>query len=536
MSVSQSMVFDLLQRFPSETYQITYRDVSPNEAPGPGEIFGYGQQISFNVRGAPNEFIMTDASALRAAVASSSVFATTLLFDEAQKFSQDADALRPGLCWIGGIEETLNSGSLQTYQNNNVQDCNIFNCLRAMATRRPAYEDKWNTAVEAGLVEDMYPINGDAVGIQALQKCGFASRRQRAYGFYVANEENQAASRFLGGYDYSVPLTAVSSVAQSTAMIPVGLFSSYASGAWQLKFKVSTAAETIDAGSLTAVRGPLAVSKPTITLKVLKILDETLMEAILSLYSKTNKIETPMGSIPLGLNLNTFQYDFHTFSIPVNTNNALISIPATHASVRGIIFRFVMDGVIPNVLSAIPGYPFVEPRISRQEVILDTFQVKIGSTCIQETPIQNHDTPALYYQGNRAWWNHQMKKAGHLFSLLYNSREKLQHFDGPEDLTFGIHNPLAESKPSMMSAYALSFENMNQNENENSGSGINLRNTGRIDLHLKLAMNEVVGTRAQAGKLTPATTQNIKMYVIVCSDRVLEVSRSGCRDITNATL
>lgn len=566
VSLPDSHVFELLARFPSTTYKIIERDFSPQNPPSTG-YYSSGQNIRFNLSAAVNEFVLVDSASLDAYTTCIVPVTKDLNLERTTKTRV---AWRPGPGWIGSVRETVNSGSLTTYENTDANTCNWYNVMRGALSRSPVTQrvgqGTYAASTLAGVPEGtLFPFadvtaspDADYIDIQALTKSGFCNRTKRIKGVIInqgggGNGTSNYDICMLNGFKiYSVPLTGLGSIFQSNSIIPLGLFSTYSGQSYGLEITVAKASVALDipaAGYDDS--SPVFVVRPRISVKILKILDETVMEAVLQLYNKSQSIEVVDNmKIPMSLQLNSLKYTYHQQTLNPGAQEYTINIPCTAASLRGFAFRIVRSSYISDITTPISraGFPLCDESTDNDQPIVYKFQVKIGSECIMESAVEQQDVtigtnnfscnPCLNF------FQKQAKKSGHLFSLLHHSKQAQTDVTGLEDITMDGTAPLNNNLINLFSSpgyfYSMNLENINHFENQNQSSGIDMRNYGSYYIHLKVGILGSapagfgsVGTQlAQLQPLGVAYT----LLLMNAEDVVYEVSRSGVSDITSMTL
>ncbi len=567
VSLPDSHVFELLARFPSTTYKIIEREFTPQNPPSTG-YYSTNQNIRFNLSAAVNEFVLVDSSNLEACVTTqvqgSGDFGTL-------RSSKYRPAWRPGPSWISSVRETVNSGSLTTYENTDKNTCNWFNTMRGALSRSPvvARQGFGTYALANPAQGSSFPWNdasatpdADYIDIQYLTKAGFCNRSKRIKGISVRPTGTTAGNNFafdtalINGLKLqSVPLTGLGSIFQSNSIVPLGLFSTYSGQSYGLEIVVAGPEKCISAPAAAYSDATnIYVARPRISVKILKILDETVMEAVLQLYNKSQSIEVVDNmKIPMSLQMNSLKYTYHQYSLNPGAQEYTINIPCTAASLRGFAFRVVKSSLIANMSSdpqgQVTGLPLADDSASLTQAIVYKFQVKIGSECIMESAVEQEsivigaDTfsvnPCLNFFAKQA------KKSGHLFSLLHHSRQAKDDCTGLEDITMDGTAPMDNTnyqeyiQPGYM--YSMNLENINHFENNNQSSGIDMRNYGSYYLTLRVGSLDATafaggGNRGnQLAALVPLTVQ-YTLLLMNAEDVVYEVSRSGVADISSNVL
>lgn len=576
VSLPDSHVFELLARFPSSTYKIIEREVAPQNQPTTG-FYTSGQNIRFNISAAVNEFVLVDSSSLDAHLSATFQVPQGTNFD-ANRYAKVRPAWRTGPSWIGSVRETVNTNSLVTYELTDKQTTNWYNNLRGALTRTNifakeglgTYSSNAPAANVPFLWADGFPANPDAdyIDLQAIERIGFSSRPRRLLGMRVTVGGNGTAVAARRGQDIDliggfacrqVPLTAIGSIFQSTSIVPLGLFSTYSGQSYGIEIRVAEVTQAISAGDTavyTTQPTEINVLQPRISLKILKVLDETVMEAILQLYNKSESVEVVDNmKIPLSLQMNSLKYTYHQFSLQEGAQEYQISVPSTAASLRGFAFRIVQTSVIDSLAVANPrapennsaGYPLCDATEDNKQAIIYKFQVKVGSECIMESAVEQ--SSINIYDGNTYYVNpcinffaKQAKKSGHLFSLLHHSKQANDDVTGLEDITMMSTAPKLLNQNNERAPpgffYSMNLENVNHFENNNQASGIDMRNYGSYQIIMKVGVIDPEGVGNSGPKFAKLTNlpENYTVLLMNAEDVVYEVSRSGVADVTSQVL
>lgn len=576
-SLPDSHVFELLARFPSSTYKIIEREVAPQNQPTTG-IFTSGQNIRFNISAAVNEFVLVDSSSLDANLSATFEVPNDTNFNTV-KNSKKRPAFRPGLSWIASVRETVNTNSLVTHEVTDKQTSNWFHTLRGAMSRTNIFykngRGTYNSRAGAPAGYDEFEWDdtfqaipdSDYIDFQSLARSGFCSRPQRNLGMRVTvaapgatNGRRGQDIDLIGGFALSqIPLTAIGSIFQSTSVIPLGLFSTYSGQSYGIEVRVADVTQAISAGDTTIYTTQpteINVIQPRISLKILKVLDESVMEAILQLYNKSESIEVVDNmKIPMSLQLNSLKYSFHQFSLTQGAQEYQVVVPSTAASLRGFAFRIVQQSVLDSLAegnarapqNALAGYPLCDATEDNKQAIIYKFQVKIGSECIMESAVEQ--TSINIYDGNTYYVNpclnffaKQAKKSGHLFSLLHHSKQAHDDVTGLEDLTMRTSAPKLINQNNRFAPpgyfYSMNLENINHFENNNQASGIDMRNYGSYQIVMKVGVidPEAVGNSGPKFAKLANLPENYTVLLMNAEDVVYEVSRSGVADVTSQVL
>lgn len=565
VSLPDSMIYDLLGRLPSQSYKIEYRDYRPQSNTS-SNVFTNNQSFRINMSGAVNEFILVDTANFLCEMTGIYLLPTSTSTADAKQKSETVPSFRPFLGTIASVRETVNSGSLTTYENTERTTFNPFQCMRAVLTKGSVHYStisRYTSGVdpaEGTILDDFsYGVNSDDFGIQGLESAGVCPRSLRTLGLIsklTTAGANPAVPQFIRGgsvRQFSCPLTAFSTVFQSSSVIPIGLFSTYSAQSYGLEFRIATGLEGFNRGLLTPVENAdtIYVMNPRIRVKIIKVLQPETMSAILSLYNKSENFEVGKDGmkIPLTLQLNSLQVNHHQFAIVPAQSEYNIRIPTTASSLRGLCFRFIRQSVLngtdlpPNV----SGYPLADEITSEGALVVTKFGIKIGGECILESRPDNYVVTlpkgaagaqeSVYVNTADGFFREQRRLGGHLFSVKHHTRDAgIQ--DGMESLysAFGVMNAQGQKDSSIVRPYVICLENLNHFENSNQASGLDMRSIGGVDLVFSLG-KAVAG---DAGTLKSGITEPpdvpYTMLVMTVEDYVLEVSRSGVKDVTSQVL
>lgn len=578
VSLPDSHVFELLARFPSSTYKIIEREVAPQNMPTTG-VYNTNQSMRFNLSAAVNEFVLVNSSTLDVVISANITHVGATNFNDTRT-SKLRPAWRPGMSWIGSIRESVNTNSLTTYELTDKNTINWYNCMRGALTRSPVTYvtgygsiNNRNGAPQAYAVippNDFYVGTPDAdmLDIQRIARAGFCKRPLRNFGFKIAAP---AGTDTIEGRDiglvgglalHQTPLTALGSMMQANSVIPLGLFSTYSGQSYGLEIRVAEPSQAValgfkESGNIGYTPPTnIVVANPKIRLKILKILDETVMEAILQLYNKSESVEVVDNmKIPLSLQLSSFKYTFHQFSLKQGASEYQITVPTTAASLRGFAFRIVKSSLIDNI-SAEPeedssALPLSDNVEDNGQAIVYKFLVKVGSECIMESAVEQTSvnifggSDTYYINPCLNFFAEQAKKSGHLFSLLHHEKQAHDNSTGIEEFTMKTASPmlintLNESGPPGY-MYSMNFENVNHFENNNQASGIDCRNYGSYTVTMKVGVlkpstvNPDTNDGTNFGELVNLPV-DYTVLLMNCEDVVYEVSRSGVADITSSVL
>lgn len=567
LPIPESFIFQLLSKFPSQSYKIVEREVTPQNYNTDG-YFNSKQTIKFNLNAAPNEFALADSCFLETGLWAEIALTTTTA--NRQISSKDRPAWRPGLAWISNIRESVNSGSMVTYDLSAKKASNWYNCLRGALTRTPVfYRSGLGTFVstvnapvggEVLPYQDIYAALPDAdyMDLEDLARSGFCNRSKRLSGIRtVGNPANSDPNRDTGlrnGFKTSqVPLTALGSIWQSNSVIPLGLFSTYSDSSYSLEIGVADPADAIGVpGQGFSTPDSIYAVKPRITLKLVRVLDNQLMDAILTLFNRSQAVEVIENvKVPVSLQLNTLKYTFHQFTLDANRQEYHLNIPTTAASLRGFAFRIVPTLIFNDINqgNTESGLPFCDNTFWENKPVVTKFHFKAGSECIMEKPVEQEEIRigANVYSYNPCpeFFAKQAKKTGHLFSLLHHSKQAKSQMQGIEQFSGDSSAPpvLAAIGGTNYDRYAppmyansFNLENVNHFENNNMASGLDLRDIGSYQIILKVGVLSTTNNEGRELARTELLGDTYTMLLINVEDQILEISKSGVSDVTSQVL
>lgn len=572
--IPESMIYQLLAKFPSQSYKIVEKEFTPHDYSTNG-VFESNQSIKFNISAAPNEFAFTDDAYLCAGLyAEGSINVQNW---EAYGSSKYQLAYRPGMSWIGSVKESVNNGSMITYDLSNKTASNWYNCMRGVFTKTPIFYKVGagsyveTTATPRGTLLPSYDIYGavpdaDYIDMQDIARAGFCNRAKRRTGINTSidaggggtNDDRDTGLKN-GFRNVEIPLSALGSIWQSTTCLPIGLFSNYSDSAYSLEVSVANINVTLAAPNAYSEVGYFRVVKPKITVKFLRVLDNQLMDAIMSLYTGAQVEVVENVKQLVSLQLNTLKYTFHQFTLDANAQEYMLNVPCSSPSLRGFCFRIVRTTTL-NDISAddnFSGVPLADTSDWSKKAVVTKFHFKAGSECIMPNPVEKEN---LIITNNNYEYNpcpeffaKQARKCGHLFSLLNHKKQSkmsnhgLEQFYGDGSAPPWLKNLSAEpidyfdfyAPVGYMSC--MSLENMTPEDNNgNVACGLDMRDIGSYQLSLRVGVldDTTVNGRVQGrnGAITKLLPETYTLLLINVEDQVLSVSKSGVSDITSSVL
>lgn len=573
-SLPDSHVFDILNRFPSQNFKISYREFKACQGGNPNGIYTNQQTFRIPITGAVNEFILLDDSTLDFEQASYYTLGTRIN-GEVLNSSMLQPAWRPALSMIGSVRETVNSGSLQTYSNTERTSFNVYQAGRFLLTRGPLTYDSISSNVNVvidNLVKDASDnnfYNPNSAGLQGLESAGFCNRGLRTCGFISKAKPEAPATvgpdpqpaipavpktlRSGALRPVSIPMTAISTIFNSSSVIPIGLMSTYSAQSYQLEVRLASNIEAISQGGsgFSAGEEPnnFYVCNPRIRVKIIKVLQNETMEAILALYNKSEEYEVASGmKVPLSLQLNSLQINHHQYSVPQGQSEYCFSIPTTAASLRGLAFRFVRNATINGVATMGPQsiYPLSDDVDQNNQLVVKEFRMEVGGECILQNGPGSYSVqipsgagggPETYFVNEPdQWFRSQRRLGGHLFSAKHHMRDA-QERDGIESLVCASSvGQLGPVVAGLGRPYVICLENMNHFENSGVASGLDMRSIGNVTIRMKLGQLLGGNGGTEQSGATQNLTEDYTLFLMTSEDYVLEVSRVGIKDVSSQVL
>ena len=533
------------------------------------------QRVNFVIRGAPNEFLLNTNCYLSGSTYTKAVVATTAGTpltdtDKAILRTEAPVQLNKPLHFFQSSRESFNSGSLPFLDNQDTVASHEYNELRASFTQR-------NQPVGVGeqQLEDCESWLGSALARYETRSVAGALEQKAIYSAPFRAVFKQSATPDVYSVlpcgknkDFRIPLGVYSNLVNSHSVIPIGLMSSYSVNGWQLDidisnqsglngvvFKAESTVLVVDGEepeSLTISGQTAVIADLRIYACVIRVLDPSVMEAVLSLYEKREMVNVGGVQFPLSLRLNSLGYRFSRFPLTQPQSDYYFRITGTDRSVRALAWRvFSQSKNAQGAWSLGSG------------VCLTRLETMIGSELPH--PVVEDMTPATTNVSNFIALN--IKRSGSLFSALPYYQEGVKHDGDASDVWMRYNNSfvkyetgvsvpvdggsiVAQVNRQCLCQGLISFENLDRREGDFSGSfqasGKDLTNVGAIDIRMRfqkvvLPISASVPTDASlADTLTfgPITSDE-QDYQIVFSyvyDSVMEVSPQGVMDITNATL
>lgn len=426
----------------------------------------------------------------------------------------------------------------------------------------------------------------DNLDFQNMEACGFGARKERVNGcldvfkFRVGGSVAYRTQNGGIGQNYAIPLSYVSRIAQSASAVPLGLIGSYAAPSWRIEMTLSNTADVLNVGEQWGGFDPAggapipsnnyAIQDARYEIRDLrmygvtvKIFDEGVMQSLLALYSKV-EVESVEGvPMPVSMTMATLNQETNSYPLPSGSKQIKILIPSTKHSVRGLFMMAVPEDSIgtttgdpySSTKSAIPGR-----YITTDNFHINYLQAKASGYCLQEAPQVEDQTNAdgnlLVSTANDAWFAQQQSQAQHLFSAWsYHSERAVQN--GQTGSSFALwagRNRFVGGKVGAGSkVVGISFENLphaDLYQGRTQSSGIDLSNVGRLELTLRYGSVTSGGVNGNFNTISSGDSGitiddaqifsdlavDYRLFTVLIYDQILEISRSGVRDISDTVL
>jgi hypothetical protein len=599
-SIHESFIYPILSRAPPQSFSVQLKQFEPSVPPAGRDYYTSQDRVSFTIRGEPNEFLLNDKTFLTCALRYTQFVdlgVVPLIANEAlvagyqNKNSPFLTAVQHGPCWIGQLKESVNGGGLEVFNLSDPAETPFYLALRGMNSSRNVQVDSAgsgvipvNNAVADNEQYNTQPVGNvlvpdaaqkDGLRWENLEGCGFGNRKQRVNGCLSIYKSGAGAGVYSSNgavsQQYAIPLSYISRLAGSASAVPIGLLSSYASPSWRIEMTLANVGEVLNS---PITWGDYA-TQPTAKVPVLennryeirdlriqavtvKIFDEGIMQSILALYNKV-EVESVSGvPVPVSLTMPLLNQETTSYSLPQGSGNIKLLIPSTKHSVRGMFLHVVpekMVGVDPNFA------PDPDGRISTRGRYLDSnkfhykyVQIKAGGTCLQESPVSEDSThygAALQSDSMKAWISQQREQASHLYSAFsYHSERAVQNGQTGNSFSLlcGNRNGWNDDSTSQVMPFGCSFENIpyaDLYQGRVMSSGLDLSNTGRLEVNLEYGSItsgtfpvDINGTPQNATDMAKFDKLDAayRLFVVLVYDQILEVSRSGTKDISDSVL
>jgi len=574
-SIPSSMSFEMLSRLPANSFVQTWKEIRPDQAPQQNQYdMSLQNNIRFVLRGAPNEFALNTnmyvcgSANLNVALDNS---VTPLTAADVATFLQNSlTGFKAPINFFDSSRESFNAGALPYLDNQDPQRSNVITYARFSLARRNRnsngdIQDLKSAFSSTYANSELEFITNDVDAVHNGQKI--------ASGVRVA-AQNGADYDFYGGDSrpFQIPLGTYSNFVNSHSVIPLGLLSSYAVNGWQIELKTTQATGTLNKvyeadpriipdGGLptdTTIGAAKAFLKDIrIYVPIVRVLDPSVMSAVLSLYEKQEQVAVGGVQFPLSLRINSMAYRFANFPLVQDQKDYFFRIAGTDRSVRAVAWW------IYNTERAKQGeYTIREPvRVTRLETHIGSEQIHdvVEDTDENSSNVSNFISmnakrsaclfsPLPYYQEGRKFDGQQDDDL-----LEFNNTKMTKSYN--YDTKRGV---LAQYTKSAVAYGVISMENLDRREAEYSGSfqasGKDLTNVGAIEMRMRIekrlryvgnttkpagassALAAVDGLQSPYDTALSAAGSEYQIVFAYAYDSVMEVSPQGVMDVTNAVL
>lgn len=617
-AIPESMAYTLLSKLPPNSFVSTWKEIRPDTKPV-GSL-GATETIRFTFKGSPNEFILNNEvflcgnPKLRVPLAPAGV--TAVINDQNQWMRYEAEniseasrvaKLRKPFQQFQGSRESCNSGALALLDNTDIVRHQEYNLLRVLATRR--------VLGSGGLSDLSSLLDFNPVGVDS----GVSKNEGAGIRFLYPSAVNGAGpyNFTFNAYDsgdkpFAIPLGLYSTLINSHSLIPVGLFSSYGVDGWSLELQTTQQDNYVDINDPNSVYGKswalhtkaarnvtIPVNSTTdalnqltvgavsgtlqdlrIYVRIVKVLDPSTMDAVLSLYEKREMVKVGGVQFPLSLRLNSIGYRFSAYTVRNGQADYNFQIPTTDRSVRGYAFKLYNRNT--NRLGELfNGFLYPDnPFVSRLETI-------VGSE-YPHSVVEDNDPRVSSNVKN--FLTTSAKHSAGIFSCMPYYQEGIQRLGHPEDELSVVNNSIgpvqtqtpanflalvypnragaeidyqpAYSRKQKMCYGFVSFENLDRRDSDpntaTQACGKDLSAIGSIQVNMRIqvavpapvASTIVDGGAFAANALAAANAVGVdnaisiqaipnndwEIIFALAYDQVVEISPSGVFDITKAVL
>jgi hypothetical protein len=577
VSIPSSLSFELISKLPSESFVIESRTWLPDVAKPEWDLVNADKQapVDFHLRLATNEFLLNTecfvAGHIKGAVNNIAIYlnqATPRIAGQLESFQ----GLAQGPSIFQSARESFNAGALPLFDNQDSSTHQPVNAIRTLASQRVRHNHKPSfLGGMSGIADDVANLT-----IEQLEGAGYASLADRGTGIavYGTNEGNRRS--YAKAQPFSYPLGYYSSLINSHSVLPLGLMSSYSINGYGIRLRFQDPNQivcrynNVEGAAAGMALTHLKVSGLAIRGKIIKVLDPSVMSAVLGLFEKSQQISVGGVQFPLSLRLNTLNYRHYTY--PVNQGLNHWRLPSTDKSVRGV--AWLVHYPLSDV--SVSGSGFIASGnensdkhrqscmwpLAQREAALTRLFVKAGSMKIMDGPVEDNvpsSTNVVSFVRN------ELKKVGASFSPFPYYQENSEHSSDLADWISMCQRPVLDVNQPSTNAFGgvpeavqcgyVSFQNMDYRESDQStnfqASGIDLTNVGSVEMEMRyqrLPLQADYGIVTAAGpggnvytetdrwNATALGAGDLQITFVLCHDTVIETSPSGVADITNAVL
>jgi hypothetical protein len=558
-SIPSSFSFEMLSRLPANSFVLMWKEIRPDQTPLNNVYqLGVRQNIRFVLRGAPNEFALNTNMYL-CGEAHLNLKQTDLNIvltqdDVANAIQAPTSFLNAPIHFFQRSRESFNAGALPYLDNQDPERSHEYNNLRFTSARR-------NRNPSRASVKDLSSAFETPQNQLASQGWGGLVCNQDASsyirGLINLNGVIQVTS-FGKGLDFQIPLGLYSNFVNSHSILPIGLCSSYAVNGWQIELETTEQGDPRSGRAFSAdtafagqnIDNPQAFMRDLrIFVPIVRVLDPSVMEAVLSLYEKQQSVSVGSVQFPLSLRINSIGYRFANFPLRSSQPDYFFRISGTDRSVRALAYWIYNKKLnrIGEWRLGFSGNDVLACSVTRLETHIGTEH--IHEVVEDQNPNTQNVSNFVHING---------KRSASLFSPLPYYEEG-RKFDGQQEDDLhsfnnasGIYQLAVTGQPDVVARRALcygyiSMENLDRRESDYSGSfqasGKDLTNVGAIEVKMRI-QRTVAPTVTVASPISECEnlsfqTINDDEYEILFAyayDSVMEVSPQGIMDVTNAVL
>lgn len=266
-AIPQSMTFEMISRLPPNSFVMEWQECRPNsakpEANGWNLDSSTSERISYNLRGAPNEFILNTHMSLQGSAWSSLVTSTTnggentsisgknffngvyaiassltnkLLNNTSAAVNTYTSKPMGGLgspyMFFNGSRESFNSGALPYLDNQDSERSKDINTFRLCCAKRGGNGNNKST-LDTCCAPWSFPLPscGKQAGYNWLKSVGLFAP------FGAVNTYQYFRGKNL---NFSIPLGLYSSLINCHSVIPIGLFSAYSVDGYRIDLQTNS--------------------------------------------------------------------------------------------------------------------------------------------------------------------------------------------------------------------------------------------------------------------------------------------------------
>lgn len=556
-SIPSSMSFEMLSRLPANSFVLVWKEIRPDQQPqGNAYTLGQRQRIRFVLRGAPNEFLMNTnmylcGNAYLKLKATDLTNAGEITDEDLAQFATTPNSvLNSPFHFFQSSRESFNAGALPYLDNQDIVRSHEINNLRYASAQR-------NRSLGGSHLDDLNSGFASLANVLSSNYKTSDFQSEVAPVRLLYNDGANVVARSFGkDLSFKIPLGLYSNFVNSHSVIPVGLTTSYAVNGWQIEVETSEQAGRVGvcyqvSNTFPKVGAPgVALDAPVGVMKdvriycpMIRVLDPSAMEAILSLYEKREQVNIGGVQFPLSLRINSIAYRTASFPLFQNQSDYYFRITGTDRSVRAVAWW-----VYKRSQNAAGNWSLIggqEMKLTRLETMIGTEHVHEVVEDVDNTTnnVSNFISvnarrsqclfsPLPYYQEGREFQGLQNDDTDPHNNVLSN-------YIINENNKFAIRN-------SVCYGY-VSLENLDRREADYSGSfqasGKDLTGVGAIEMRMRFQqpVAPVVTGASTINALdnwsyVAPVANDYEVVFVYAYDSVMEVSPQGVQDITNAVL